>query len=520
MSDAHYVIEISAPGSDAQSHTVSDERFVIGRRSGDLVIEDSGASGRHAELHFTGETLTVSDLESTNGIVWQESIVREAFQIGVGETFQIGRTKFTISAIKSPSHAPEASHLEEAERDEDGEESTAFISPADLGMEDLDPEPAAPRPEPKLEPLPEKEPPRTESAPAPELGTASEHRAPQATDDDDEAEEATAWMSAVEEDEAEAQEAPEERYTPLPSSPEDWADEPQSLEELPAAPEEAPRDALVNIAERRPNFQGQGAEIFKLFFLQALLVCVSFGLYTPWFLCKFIRYLASRTVFGPTQQGWLYVRFHGEGGQLFAKFFLGYILCALTMGIYAPWFICDLARWFLERSDAVAEDGSTYQVTFSMQGGELLLALLLNYVLTLLSLGVYGAWAYCKVRGQILEHVHIYENGEHVGTMRFVAQGGSLLILGLVQYLLCVVSLGIYVPWAFVKLTQFVNQHTRVRYRERWFRGDFTGSGGAYLALNIVGLLLTQLTLGIYYAWYYAKKRSFETNHEVWYELS
>ena len=154
-----------------------------------------------------------------------------------------------------------------------------------------------------------------------------------------------------------------------------------------------------------------------------------------------------------------------------------------------------------------------------MQGGELLVTLLINYLLTVITMGIYGAWAYCKVRAKVVEKIAIYEDNDAVGGVQFVGTGGALLPLVLVQWLLCVVTLGIYIPWAYVRMTQFMQRHTRVYYRERWFQGDFTGQGAPYLVLNLVGVLLTQLTLGIYLAWYYAKKRAFETNNEVWYEL-
>ena len=179
-----------------------------------------------------------------------------------------------------------------------------------------------------------------------------------------------------------------------------------------------------------------------------------------------------------------------------------------------------MARWFLEHSDAVAEDGTVYQGQFTMTGGQLLPTLLINYLLTMVTFGIYGAWAYCKVRAQIVEHLHIFENGEHVGGAQFTATGGALLPFALVQYLLCCVTLFIYVPFAIVNMTRFMNQHTRVYYRDRWFQNDFSGTGGAYFVLNLVGMLLTQITLGVYYAWYFAKKRTFETNHEVWRELT
>jgi hypothetical protein len=138
MSDAHYVLEISPADGEVTSRTIHEGSIVIGRREGDIVIGDRGASGRHAELRLTGEAVEVSDLGSTNGIVWQNAIARDPFSVVEGEWFQIGRTKFTITSlhIPPPAAAPEPDLHEE---DDDEEEATASIDVADLGMEATQP---------------------------------------------------------------------------------------------------------------------------------------------------------------------------------------------------------------------------------------------------------------------------------------------------------------------------------------------------------------------------------------------
>ncbi len=231
-------------------------------------------------------------------------------------------------------------------------------------------------------------------------------------------------------------------------------------------------------------------------------------------------WMASRTVFGPTQHGWVRFRFHGTGGELFVKFLVGYLLTLITFGIYASWFMCDLGRWFLERAEGVAEDGTQYQAQLSLTGGQLFVTILVNYLLTLITFGIYASWAICKIRTLVDSHLHLFENGEHVGGFQFIGEGGQFFVLALVQGLLCAITLYIYLPWAVVKFTQFFMQNSRVYYRDRWFQGDFTGTGGQLFVLNLVGLLLTQLTLGIYAAWYFAKKQAFETDNKVWYELT
>ncbi|MGB0588487.1 MAG: FHA domain-containing protein, partial [Myxococcota bacterium] len=148
MGESHYVLEILSATGESSSRTLQPEGVIIGRRKGEIIIDDAGASGRHAELQLQGDAVEVRDLGSTNGIVWGGSIVRDPFQVAVGETFQIGRTKFTVKAIHHPEPAPVAEpEVEEG----DDEEATAFISAADLGMEDLSPEPVVQAPEPVVQ---------------------------------------------------------------------------------------------------------------------------------------------------------------------------------------------------------------------------------------------------------------------------------------------------------------------------------------------------------------------------------
>ena len=394
MGDSHYVLDILSADGETTSRTLQGDDVVIGRRKGEIIIDDSGASGRHAELRLLQDTVEVRDLGSTNGIVWSGAIVREPFHVAVGEAFQIGRTKFTVTAIHHPEPEPEPV-------EEEAEEATAFISATELGMEDAAdkpvaqaptpvtptpapvaqaptpvtptpapvaqaPTPVTPTPAPVAQaptpvtptPAPVAQAPApVAQAPAPATPTpAPVAQAPapvtpppvaQAPEEEDDEEEATAWMTVMEDDApaapGDAPAAPDDvidwrNDAPTPTSPDDWADEPaqvakaQPVTLMDHAPAATAASEVVQIDERRPNFQGEGGELFKLFFLQGLLVLVTFGIYTPWFICNVMTYLASRTVFGPTQNGWIYARFHGKGGALFVTFIRGYLLTFVTFG--------------------------------------------------------------------------------------------------------------------------------------------------------------------------------------------
>ena len=329
MSETHYILEIHSALGEVTTETIRKERAVIGRREGDVVIDDTGASGRHAELVLAEGALMVSDLGSTNGVVWQGAIVREPFRLEINETFQIGRTRFTLKALNVA--LPDAP-IEDSEGEEE-EEKTAFMSAAELGMEDP-PESTPGVSAPHSSASSNEGAHGADSAPQPSAPVA-DSPPPSSRLDEEEEEEATAWMDAMDDE--------------VPESPSDWRDEAapsnasdggaqislQTKDETPppaSAPEQTRRE-VVQIDERRPNFQGRGDELLKLFLVHGLLVVLTAGIYTPWFLSKFLRYLASRTVFGPTESGWVYLRFHGDGGGLFVKFLVGYILSLITLGI-------------------------------------------------------------------------------------------------------------------------------------------------------------------------------------------
>lgn len=75
--------------------------YVIGR-GGDIRVDDSTASGRHAELVVLGDSLYLTDLGSTNGTyLWREGRW-ERFQEGyvtADMTLAFGRCTRTVAAL-------------------------------------------------------------------------------------------------------------------------------------------------------------------------------------------------------------------------------------------------------------------------------------------------------------------------------------------------------------------------------------------------------------------------------------
>jgi len=274
------------------------------------------------------------------------------------------------------------------------------------------------------------------------------------------------------------------------------------------------------VAGVRPNFTGTGGELFGVLFVGMLLTMITFGIYYPWFICKMNNYVLSRTTLGPTQRGQLQLSFTGRGGELFVIALVGYLLTMITFGIYGAWFMVKLLRFFFGNTVAVAQDGTRYQLRFDGTGGELFVTVLVGYLLTMITFGIYGPWFMCKLQKVIMGRTAIVENGQQAGTLDFVGRGGELFVTMLVGGLLCAITLYIYFAWFQVKLFKFFAGNTRVQLHGRSFAGDFTGTGGEMFVIVLVGYLLTMITFGIYGFWFMAKLLRFQLNNTVFRDLA
>ncbi|MFI5290728.1 MAG: DUF898 family protein [Polyangia bacterium] len=268
-------------------------------------------------------------------------------------------------------------------------------------------------------------------------------------------------------------------------------------------------------APMRANFTGTGGEMFGQLFVGLLLTGLTLGIYQPWFTVRLQRYLYSKITFGRTARGNLRFEFTGAGGELFTIGLVGMVLTVITLGIYGPWFYCNLIRFFTDHSAAIAEDGTRYQLKFDGTGGPMFVTLFVGQLLTMVTLGIYLPWFLCKLERAIYSQTRIFENGQSAGGLDFLGTGGALFGQYLIGLILTGLTLGIYLAWFEVRLEKFMLENTRVRIHERTFAGGYDGTGGQLFAKLFVGGLLTGLTLGIYYFWFLASLVHYQLSHIV-----
>jgi DNA-binding NtrC family response regulator len=79
-----------------------DRKIVVGTRDDcDLTLADDRVSGRHVELEPDGARFRATDLESTNGTLFEGSLIARVV-VPIGATFKIGKTFLRILPVREP----------------------------------------------------------------------------------------------------------------------------------------------------------------------------------------------------------------------------------------------------------------------------------------------------------------------------------------------------------------------------------------------------------------------------------
>ena len=153
--------------------------------------------------------------------------------------------------------------------------------------------------------------------------------------------------------------------------------------------------ANVSIEGKRCTYQGTPGALFGAVFVPLLLLYCTFGIYTPWFLCKMKNYVYSQVdVQGERLQ------YNGDGGSLLGVWLLGSILTGITCGIYFPWYHNNLLEYEWNNT---AISGRPFR--FQKDPGGFFGMWLLNMVLTMCTGGIYAPWAMSNTWDWEAKHV-------------------------------------------------------------------------------------------------------------------
>ena len=79
--------------------------------------------------------------------------------------------------------------------------------------------------------------------------------------------------------------------------------------------------------------------------LQALIIIFTLGLALPWAICMKESWYAKHTIIDGTQ-----LTFDGNGAQLFGNYIKWFLLTVITLGIYGFWLSIKMKQWVVKHT--------------------------------------------------------------------------------------------------------------------------------------------------------------------------
>ena len=256
------------------------------------------------------------------------------------------------------------------------------------------------------------------------------------------------------------------------------------------------------------NIQLGGTPQLYIFpmFLVLFLIAFVIIFYISKLIIEHITYKEKSIVFG------------GSFGEFIGKMILGYFLSVITFGIYMPWFIRNMHSFFIDNS---SYDSNAF--TFQGKGGKLFKILTFTLILPMIIMMILLVKfamnnvgqqmpVYITFIQQIIMFVILipymyfvykwtvnidFKNYNISWDTNFWNSCGKMVI----EIFLSIITFGIYMPMAILKLYKYFTERTVASNgeikREFGFDNDDMND-----FLFIWGqLLLTIITLGIYYPW-------------------
>ena len=193
-----------------------------------------------------------------------------------------------------------------------------------------------------------------------------------------------------------------------------------------------------------------------------------------------------------------------DGGllQLIGYRLLGGLVTICTLGICLPWAYTMVYNW---------------EAKHTVIGGERLefngtaIGLFGNWIkwwlLSLITLGIYGFWVGIKLKKWKYQHTHTESGKALVSDF----DGGLLQLIGwtLLGGLITICTVGICLPWAFTMIYNWETKHTVISGHRLSFDGTAIGLFGNW----IKWFLLSIITLGIYSFWLQIKLKKWIVSH-------
>lgn len=215
--------------------------------------------------------------------------------------------------------------------------------------------------------------------------------------------------------------------------------------------------------------------------------------------------------------------FHGDGGTLFGIYFVNALLTVITIGIYSFWGKTKLRTYLYGQTefdgDRFAYHGTGMELLrgWLKAVGLLLVAALAAGVAMALVNEVAGVLLLYAALGLVLfplalvgaRKYRLSRTSWRGIRFSFRRDWQDLLAIYVPGLLLTIITLGIYYPIFHVNVRRFLVHDSHFGSQAC----DFDGKGGDLLGRHVLAMLLTPLTLGIYWFWYAAYRERYYWAH-------
>jgi len=276
----------------------------------------------------------------------------------------------------------------------------------------------------------------------------------------------------------------------------------------------------LNTDKKNFKYLGKGVEFAIIFFKNIILTIITLGLYYPWAKVEKLKYHYQSTELDTTR-----FSFTGTGKEVFKGFiklysalFILYLLviyASLSQNTTLFLTILSLFYLFILLILPFAIHGSArYRASRSSWKGihfkylgdrmEFFWIFIKGSLLTIFTLGIYGAWFSVDIRKYIFSHLRFGNL-----SFNFKGSGETLFWRNLKFALLFFPTLGIYSFWYYKNLWKFYAENTEITQNGKQVNFKINMTPGDIFELVVINALITLLTFGIGLPWVKARTLQF-----------
>jgi len=221
----------------------------------------------------------------------------------------------------------------------------------------------------------------------------------------------------------------------------------------------------IRIGEKRVEFTSTFSSYLNRAIPGFILSLLTLGIYTAWFMKDLLSFFA-----GSSQLDGEAFYFRGRAGQLFVILFLGLFLPILILAMITVQLSPQVleSTWFFIINQAITmivmvpymyfawvwtmnfqhRDQFIYLNTTFTESG---LIILKELGLTIITFGIYFPLMYLRIYQHFAERTIVEREGSY-RTLGYDLEAGEDFVFIWMQTLMCIGTLGIYVPWAICKV--------------------------------------------------------------------